>query len=227
MIRLGIITGLIRETRCLRLPPEEGGTLVRCAGPGPERAREAARELLDEGCGGLLSYGIAGGLNPDLGPGALIVADAVIMSNGASIPTDEAWRARLLTLIEHEAPLCMPLAGSDRVIMNPDAKRRLFETTAAAAVDMESHAVAEAALAAGVPFLVLRVISDSASGSIPRSAMKGVDEKGRDRPLAVMKALLTRPGDLFGLIKLGRDSADAMAVLRRVAAIAGPGFGLG
>lgn len=227
MSPLGVITGLIRETRYLCVLPAGGRPAVRCHGPGPARAAEAATALLAEGCGALLSYGVAGGLDPALAPGTPVVAEAVISPDGARFSTDGAWRAGLLASLEDESPHCAPIAGSDRVVIDPPAKRRLFEATGAAAVDMESHAVAALASAAGVPFLALRVVSDPAGGTVARSALKGVDRQGRDRPWAVAAALLRHPGELADLLRLRRDDAVAGAALRRAAAVAGPGFGLG
>lgn len=227
MKRLGIITGLIRETRCLCVLPAEGRPAVRCHGPGPAPAAEAARTLVGEGCQALLSFGIAGGLDPALGPGDVVVADQVVAPGGARYPTDAAWRNGLTALLGGQSALSAPLAGSDRVVMEPAAKGRLFEETGAVAVDMESHAVAEVAAAAGVPFLALRAVSDTAAGTVPRSALKGVDRQGRDRPWAVARALLERPRELPALLELKRDGAAALKALRRVAALAGPGFGLG
>ena len=225
MRRLGIITGLISETHCLS---GLSGPLVRCDGMGPARAAEAARGLVSEGCCALVSFGIAGGLAPALAAGTVVLADAVLVPGGERFPTDAIWRTRLLGLLHGHVPTAGGIMiGSDVVIEGIDGKRRLHEDTGAVAVDMESHAVARVATEAGLPFLVLRAISDPADGRIPPAAMAGVDAKGGSRSWAVLAALLRRPGDLPALLRLRRDSAAAKAVLRRVASIAGPGFGVG
>ncbi len=52
-------------------------------------AEAAARRLIDEGSDALVSFGLAGGLDPALRPGALIVPSAVIV-DGVRHPTDPA-----------------------------------------------------------------------------------------------------------------------------------------
>lgn len=212
MNALGIITGLVREADCLGA----GSYFVRCHGPGPQRAADAARSLVTDGCGALLSFGIAGGLDPALKPGDLVIADSVITVDGKRFIIDEGWRARLNAALADVPCVSAPLLGVGQVITRPEDKRRLFADTEAVAVDMESHAVAEAADEAGIPFLAVRVIADPADGEIPQTALKGVGKDGRSRPLAVAAALLLQPWELPGLLRLKRDSDQAFAVLRRV-----------
>lgn len=217
---LGIITGLVREADCL------SGPLVRCSGPGPERALETARALIGEGCGALISFGIAGGLDPALKAGDLVLAETVISADGKTFTTDEEWRGRLLAVLGDLPSVGAPLIGAARVIMTAEGKRRLFEDTGAVAVDMESHAIAEVCAQAGIPFLVVRAVSDPADGEIPRSALKGVGRDGRDQILPVVRSLLKRPWELPGLLRLKSGSDRALEILRRVAVLAGPRFGL-
>ena len=69
MKSLGIVTGLASEAACLGKVQ-----FCRVAGADAVRAGLAARALIAEGCLGLLSFGLAGGLDPNLEPGAVIVA---------------------------------------------------------------------------------------------------------------------------------------------------------
>lgn len=224
---IGVVTGLAREAACFDATPAAGRLRARCEGIGPARAGQAAHRLLADGCRALCSFGIAGGLDPGLGATTLVLADTVITTEGARHATDPAWRRavadRLMGGLEIAAGT---LIGSDSVIETPADKENLFAATGAIAVDMESHAVGAAAAAAGVPFLVFRVVSDPAGGLIPKAAMKGVGLDGRTRHLAVLGALARRPGDLPALLRLRRDSARAIALLRRAVDLAGPGLGL-
>ncbi len=227
MPRLGIITGLVSETRCLSGLAADGGPLVRCDGMGPARATQAASALVAKGCGALVSFGIAGGLDPALAAGTVVLADGVLVPGDELFPAEADWRRELQDLLHEHVPTAAGLMiGSDIVVEGIAGKRRLHEDTGAVAVDMESHAVARVAMEEGLPFLVLRAISDPADGTIPPAAMAGIDAKGRSRPWVVLAQLLGRPHDLAALLRLKRDSAAAKAALRRVVAIAGPGFGL-
>jgi hopanoid-associated phosphorylase len=171
-----------------------------------------------------VSFGLAGGLSPAVAPGDLILADAVVLPHGERIATDLAWRSRLSALIEvaGRAPHQAAVAGSDRLLATVAAKRALFAATGALAVDMESHAVAEVAHAAGRPFLVLRAIADPADQALPRTATVALGPGGEVRLLAVARALLERPAELPALLRLGRQSRRALAALRRVVLLAGP-----
>ena len=98
----------------------------------------------------------------------------------------------------------------------PDEKLALFAQTRAGAADMESHVVARAASAAGVPFVVLRVVSDPSNRMLPRAAVVGITEDGRIDGRAVAASLLRGPWECFDLMTLALDGAQAMRRLRRV-----------
>jgi adenosylhomocysteine nucleosidase len=219
---LGVVTGLAAEAAFL---PSSESLIVRCRGPGPDAARRAAEDALASGATALLSFGLAGGLDPAFAPGSLIVANAIVDSDGARIETDAAWRGRVAAALGPAATIAA-LAASDRPIHTPAGKRWLFEATGAAAVDMESVAVARAAEAGGVPFLAVRVVADPAGRSVPPSALAGLRPDGTTGTFAVLRALAARPGDLVGLMVLAGDYRRARVRLRHVALRLAPGFGL-
>lgn len=216
--RIGVITGLRAEARCL----EGLDILVACSGARPERARAEAARLIGEGVAGLVSFGLAGALAPTLAAGDLVLAAAVALPDGGHVATDAVWRSRLAGLLRGMRPSEETLAGSDRLVASPALKAVLHATRAAGAVDMESHAVAEEAAAAGLPFLVIRAIADPSERALPPVALKALGPDGGLRPAALLGGLLRRPQDLAALVRLGRDSARGFATLRRVAALAAP-----
>ena len=215
----GVVTGLAAEARCLaHVPPER----VRVTGGVPARASEAAAALIGAGAPALLSFGLAGGLDPALAPGALILADRVHAPDGTTYPTDPDWRARVAaTLAASEAAV----VGREAALATVAEKRALFEATRAAAVDMESHRVAAAAAEAGVPFLVIRAVADPAARALPAAALVGLDRHGRARPFAVLVRLLSRPAELPALIRLAGDARAGLSSLRRAALEGGRGLG--
>lgn len=114
------------------------------------------------------------------------------------------------------------LAGVDRPLVRPHEKLALFAQTRARAADMESHAVARAASTAGVPFVVVRVVSDPSNRPLPRAALAGLTEDGRIAGAAIATALLQRPWELIDMLTLALDAAQAMPRLRRVGRRAAP-----
>ena len=59
--------------------------------------------------------------------------------------------------------------SSDTFIADRESKKKLHDTFGALACEMEGGAIAQVAQAAGVPFLVIRAISDLADGSASES----------------------------------------------------------
>ena len=114
------------------------------------------------------------------------------------------------------------LAGVDRPLMRGDLKLALFAETRAHAADMESLIVARAAVAADVPFVVLRVVSDPSNRALPQAALAGLTEDGRIDRGAVAGALLRRPWECLDMLTLALDAAQAMRRLRRVGRRAAP-----
>src|SRR5690348_11066934 len=150
MLRLGAVVGLPIEAAILRMrargsvAPE----LIATAGASAARAQALAEDLVRRGATALLSFGIAGGLDPDLKPGALVLATEVVGADGSRINTSESLRARLCTRLKVRQG---PLAGSDTMIPAVDEKARWRAQTGAVAIDMESQGVARVAAKHGLP----------------------------------------------------------------------------
>lgn len=219
MPRVGVIVGLAGEARLLRSCP---GLRVACSGASASRARVLASDLLESGCDGLVSFGLAGGLDPAFASGALCLPEAVLTPAGRRLAVDACWRTGLLARIgeaQHPAPL---LIGRDQPVASPQDKRALFAGTSAAAIDMESHAVAEVAHAREVPFVVVRAIADPAERRLPPWLAGVIGETGRPRLRVLLGGLAAHPADVADLIRLAGDARRGLATLSRVAAGAGP-----
>ena len=93
---LGVVTGLKSEAKLLK------ATGLVCVSTGGQ-AREARRKidrLIAEGGTGLISFGIAGALSPDLKTGDLVIADMVANDIGEVWQTHRPWVDALLSTIE-------------------------------------------------------------------------------------------------------------------------------
>ena len=198
------------------------GVPVICGGDGQGLAASLARAMA-AGCGGLISFGVAGGLSSALKPGTCVIASA-ILDNETRRATDARWAQRLLRVIP--GAVHGPIAGVREPIAQAVDKRNLHTATGAVAVDMESHVVARAAEQHGVPLAALRVVVDPVERTIPRSALAGTRADGTIDPLAVMWSLMRNPRDLAGLVRMSFDARAARATLVRGSALLGPGLGL-
>ena len=244
--RIGVITGLAAEAATL--PEDDFWIAVSAANPA--QAAQAADAMIAGGVTLLVSYGLAAGLDPRFGPGALLLPETVIAHEGeVETPDrggvrDQLQRMTSFKRDEGRGPPEPPpaesylavdgrvrellsqglgerveggaIAGVDHPLMYGDQKLSLFAQTRAGAADMESHVVARAASAAGVPFVVLRVVSDPSNRALPQAALAGITGEGRVDGTAMAVALLRRPWECLDMLTLALDGAQAMHRLRRV-----------
>ena len=198
------------------------GVPIICGGDGKNLAASLSRAMA-AGCGGLISFGVAGGLAPELKPGTCVIGSA-ILDDAAERPTDARWAQRLMRIIP--GAVFGPIAGVAEPIAHASAKRTLHQQTGAIAVDMESHVVARTAARHGVPVAAIRVVIDPAERTIPRSALAGTRADGTVDTLAIVRSLMRYPRDVVGLIQMSFDARAARATLLRGSALLGSGLGL-
>jgi hopanoid-associated phosphorylase len=209
------VAGMAFEADIARGKRHDGVVAVYAA-----RADLLERELsaaLERGASGVISFGTAGGLAPDLEPGTLVIADAVEGPFGR-IATDAAWTERIAGALAAsplaarvrrgvEASVAAPLTGADD-------KAALHRSTGGAlAVAMESHRAAAAAAAHGLPFVVCRAIVDPAWRSLPKAAMAGLRDDGTTVVLPVLRELARDPSQLGGLLRIASDARAARQTL--------------
>lgn len=227
--RVGVVTASQAEADCLRQFPEASAPLICVSGGSALRARAGTEQLLATGVAGLVSFGLAVGLAPVLRPGDVVVAESVVLPSGKSISIDATWRLALLQRLGSSGlnVRVARIAGSDELLTSAIAKRRAFQTTFAAALDTDSHAVAEVAAAAGLPLLVVRAVAEPAEEMRPAIAFAANGADGQARSLAVVGHLAKRPWEIPAAWRFSKNGRLALEALRRVAAV-GPGpFAIG
>jgi len=176
--------------------------------------RDAVTDLLDQGVRALVSLGLAGGLAPGLQPGALIVPSEVVVGT-ERFATDPAL-SQLLGGATADA-----LFGGEAVVATTAEKQRLYQTTGAAAVDLETGIVARTAASHGIPFAVLRAICDPAERALPPAALTALDARGVIGTWRVLASVAAHPGQLPALLALAADAAAARrSLVARVKQIA-------
>lgn len=213
-----VITGLAAEARIAAGP----GIRTLAGGGHAKRLEANLRLAVAQGGRSILSFGIAGGLAPNLRPGSWLVARSVI--DGASrIATDSDWSARLAELIP-DAEI-VDVIGVDTPIGNPAEKRATHQATGAGIADMESHIAARVALAHRLPFAVCRVVADPAERSLPPAALVGMRTDGSVDAAAVLYSLIRKPRQLPALVRLARDTQTAFRALFSGREVLGPSFG--
>jgi len=171
-----------------------------------EGAHAAATRLITRGVSGLVSFGLAGGLDPALEPGAILVPPVVLFETGR-------WDADPTLMECLGGPTSGALYGGGQILATSAAKAALHARTGAVAVDLESAAVAHAARQHGLPFAALRAVCDSASRDLPQAALVALDAAGQIGVWRVGSAVLAHPGQIPALIRLAGDAARARNML--------------
>jgi adenosylhomocysteine nucleosidase len=209
------LVGLAFEARIAAGP----GVLAICRGPDISKPLRLAFEA---GCRSIISFGVAGGLAPDLRPGDWIVASDVLDSQ-TSRPTHPVWSRNLLETIPEVR--FGPVIGVPAPVAEPLAKHELHARTGAIAVDMESHIVAQFAAAHGMSFAVARVIVDPAHRRVPDAALIALGPGGGTNLAAIFRQLVAKPAQVLPLLRIAGDAYAARNALLRLRRLLGPGFG--
>ncbi|CAA2139636.1 phosphorylase [Methylobacterium bullatum] len=223
MLPILAVTGLSKEARLAAGP----GIEAVGAGGSPARLRALLDARVTAGCRAVVSFGIAGGLDPSLLPGDVVIATGIVGDTGRR-ETDVVLRDAIHSALSRLdlTTLSADLAGVDAAVVSVTAKAELHARTGAAAVDMESHVAADFAARHGIPFAAIRVVCDPAERALPAFVTTALKPNGDPDILAVLTALGRNPTHLPALIRLARDSGKAFAALSRCRATLGPGLGL-
>jgi adenosylhomocysteine nucleosidase len=229
MSDLLIVCGMQLEANLLGSPPNAtvligaGDAAVLASGIETEIARGAKR---------VLSFGTAGGLAPsmDYAAGDIFIG-CWAKYDSQRFLCDPDWRDSLLEALEHDGlpPLANPPAAvvtcSPTTVSTAAAKVALRASTGADAVDMESFIAAKAAAAHGLPFAILRAITDPADFTLPPAAADALTSAGGINILGVLESLRSNPAQFPELAQLGGYSTLAFNNLAKALAILGENFG--
>jgi adenosylhomocysteine nucleosidase len=225
---LGIVSAFTAESRLLgpsvqldrALACLSDGTLLVVSGMGPAAAEQGAQRLVQAGARALMSWGVAGGLDPMLAAGTVLLPTEVVSFEGRVLPTAKDWRERLSSAVSSLCTVCAGrLLTTREPITSPAEKAIAFRQSAAAGVDLESFAVAAVAMGHRMPFLAVRAIIDTALESLPRSLSAAAAGTGAAdvRIGRLFGAIARAPADLPGLIRLLARYVQASRALKLVA----------
>jgi len=206
-----IVTGLVQEARIAAGP----GMAVICSSSDPQQLRALLTVFDPATIRGVISFGVAGGLDPSLRSGDIVVATEVMAG-------DTRWLAGLSLTEQQIAGIALGrrrvvrggLAGVEEVVVGQACKAALRSVTGAAAVDMESHIAAAYASENDLPFAALRVISDPASRALPALARAAIKPNGDIDLRKVLSGIVRNPRALRALVSTGIDFNRALRSLR-------------
>jgi hopanoid-associated phosphorylase len=177
------------------------------------RTAHLLRDAIRLGVRGIISFGVCGGLDPDLRPGTVVIASSVLAGKNESYPSDLLWTEQLLRMIPDAGR--SPIAGVPSPMTSFDERRNFHASTGAVAADMESQTVARIAAEFGIPFAVCRVVLNPAHRILPRAALLEIGSQGTPALRKIGCSVLKDPRQLPGLCRLAYDAAIAVFALRK------------
>lgn len=191
----------------------DGRILICRTGCGRHTTERAVRRALHLVAPALaLNVGFAGALRHGLAEGEVYLVQRVCSTepgHDAACQLDPSlldWAGKLLQ--PHGARLA-ELATATAPVCSPAEKLSLGRATGAALVDMEGYWLARMLGWAGIPLLMLKVVSDRAEQRLP----SGLPTSGRRLTPELLFHVLRRPRAAADLLRLARTSFRARRVL--------------
>jgi adenosylhomocysteine nucleosidase len=190
----------------------EADVVATTTGIGTEPATAATRRMLDGGrVDHVVVVGIAGAIGPTVAVRDLVIPELVV-----------DWPEGR----EHRPAPLGPLVGAGTIVTSdeygyPPEVIADFVARGVVAVDMETVAVARVCAEAGVPWSVVRAISDRADDeTVDQEVISLVKPDGSPDLGQSLRYLVRHPGRISRLAALGRDASAAARAAASAAATA-------
>lgn len=200
-----VATGFNREVQTL---PTDGVLAV--AGGGDAAALERNLIALAPQVSGIISYGLTGALHDDLKIGDWIVGSRIC--GGVDLECDLVWGEALATRLP--GARIGGFFADGRMIDTVAEKRDLGRCHSALAVDMESHVAARVAQAHGLPFAIVRIVSDEAGHLLPHAVTVCMNPDGSLNTPAMLKSLAANPLQIADVAKTMANFAKGFRGLK-------------
>ena len=220
-LKLGIVTALKKEFTTLssgnyelhkpiQLTENISGII---SGMGSSNAIQSANILKDKypDMQGIISWGVAAGLTPDLKTGDVVLPRYIIPVGGESAELNNS----LLTSLEQKLSRFFfvkpetSLASTNELLMDATSKKKLHHNTGGQAADMESGALLEFAQQNNLSFSAIRTISDSLDDVIPAAVANYTKEDGSVQLWGLLSEVITNPVQWKQLINIGMNFKKA------------------
>jgi adenosylhomocysteine nucleosidase len=199
-------------------------------GVGPKRAKQAARRIIDQFRPGVVVLlGAAGSADPALNLGDIVIIEQVLRKEGPIHDTRSAGISCVYpchTELSSRAALLLRQAGFspatgncltvERFIHLREKKAWVRETFNARVIEMESAAAAAVLAAAHIPFINVRVISDTAGKSII-DYEKIISVKNRRGLAGLALHFVHKPRDLVRLLRFRWHMRSVLSVIAAAA----------
>ena len=206
-----IVTGLVQEARIAAGP----GMIVICSSSDPNQLRALLATLDSSTFRGVISFGVAGGLDPSLKSGDVVVATEVLAGDTRFL-AGLALNEELIARADAASPARRPRWSRRRGTGDCGDRlqgRAAFGDGRGGGRYGKSYC-SSLCRKAGLPFAALRVISDPASRSLPALAKSAIKPNGDIDLGKVLRGVARNPTTLRALVSTGLDFNRALRSLR-------------
>lgn len=175
------------------------------------QAREHLEDLLPGDTSRIITFGVCGGLAPDVQVGDLVV--------GALYGDD----TRLANDLASRLPCFWGYIYSDgkEEADTKEQRAALFKSSHCWAIDDETYFAAAAAKERHLPYCAVRAVSDAWNETLPYAARHAMNQDGTVNVGSVLASLGSHPSQIFDLTRVARNFDKALASLRRAATVLG------
>ena len=209
-----VATGFTREARTI----VDTGVVAVTGGGVAANLERALIAAAGGGAAGIISFGLTGGLAEGLRIGDWVIGDR--LTGAVEVATDAAWTKALAARLPHARVGAFFADG--RMIDTVEEKRALGRRHDALAVDMESHVAAKVAHAHGLPFAIVRIVSDEVAHLLPHAITVSMRPDGGLHTAAMLRSLATNPRQLGDVTKTMASFARGFAGLKAGARLLHP-----
>jgi adenosylhomocysteine nucleosidase len=173
--------------------------------------RDDLAKLVGAEIDGLVSFGVAGALAPDLAVGDLVVASGVTLPDGTYHSSDFAWMKSIVVAIG--ARPCAFFSAATEQAATREQRAALRAALMVHAADQETFAVAGLAAARRLPWIAVRAVSDLATDDLPSWSDRATRPDGSP-DLAVIARALADPAQGAAVVDEAVKFDRALAALR-------------
>jgi len=182
-----VATGFNREVQTIA-----GPQIVAVAGGGAAELLEQRLEAQAPKAAGIVSYGLTGALVEGMKIGDWVVGTH--LCGGFEARCDPTWAEAMAARLPGSR--LGSFFADGRMIDTVAEKLDLGRCHGALAVDMESHVAARVARRHGLPFAIVRIVSDEAGHLLPHAITVSMRPDGGLDTAAMLKSLAAKPGQI-------------------------------
>lgn len=182
-----------------------------------EEAKAKALQLIEDGCELLVGWGVAGGAEPNLRNGDLVVTSDFKNELDLEFHFDSNLAEMIDRKLHELKPRSGPILTVKTMVLKPEEKKLLADKYRISVLDMESTIIAQVAEKAAIPYLCIRAICDELDTDIPLFVNESLNKKGEPAFCTLLYNLLREPSQLISMIKLGWKFRIALNTLRDTA----------